>query len=61
VNILKLQDLKREAVKVRRNLDKISDRQEKEKALKTYAKLLHEIIEIRKFEAEKPVVIIRGK
>ena len=53
--------MKREAVKVRRNLDKISDRQEKEKALKTYAKLLHEIIEIRKFEAEKPVVIIRGK
>jgi len=61
MNILKLQDLKREAVKVRRNLDKISDLQEKERALKTYAKLLHEIIEIRKFEAEKPVVIIRGK
>jgi len=61
MNKLELQDLKREAVKVRRKLDKITDRQEKERALKTYAKLLHEIIEIRKFEAEKPIVIIRGK
>jgi len=61
MNAFKVQDLKREAVKVRRKLDTISDRQEKERALKTYAKLLHEIIEIRKFEAEKPVVIIRGK
>jgi len=61
MNKLELQDLKREAVKTRRKLDKITDRQEKERALKTYAKLLHEIIEIRKFEAEKPVVIIRGK
>jgi len=61
MNKLELQDLKREAVKVRRKLDKITDRQEKERALKTYAKLLHEIIEIKKFEAEKPVVIIRGK
>ena len=61
MNNLRVQELKREAVKVRGKLDKISDQQEKEKALKTYAKLLHEIIEIRKFEAEKPVIIIRGK
>jgi len=58
---LELRDLKQEAVKIRRKLDKITDRQEKERALKTYAKLLHEIIEVRKFEAEKPVVVIRGK
>jgi len=58
---LRAQELKREAVKIRSKLDKMTNRQEKEKALKTYAKLLHEIIEIRKFEAEKPVIIIRGK
>jgi len=56
-----VQELKREAVKIRRNLDRMVDRQEKEKALKTYAKLLHEIIEIRKFEAEKPVIVIHNK
>jgi len=61
VNNLRVQELKREAVKIRRNLDRMVDRQEKEKALKTYAKLLHEIIEIRKFEAEKPVIVIRSE
>jgi len=61
MNRLKLQDLKREAVKTRRKLDKITDRQEKERALKTYAKLLHEIIEIRKVEAEKPIMVIRSE
>ena len=61
MNRLKAEDLKREAVKVRRNLDRITDRQEKEKALKTYAKLLHDIIEMRRFEAEKPVMIVRSK
>jgi hypothetical protein len=61
MNRLKLQDLKREAVKMRRKLDKTTDRQEKERALKTYAKLLHEIIEIRKFEAENPVMLIRSE
>jgi len=60
MNRLKLQDLKREAIRTRRKLDKITDRQEKEKALRTYAKLLHEIIEIRKLEAEKPVMLIRS-
>ena len=61
MNRFKLQDLKREVVKTRRKLDKITDRQEKERALKTYAKLLHEIIEIRKFEAEKPIMLIRSE
>jgi len=61
MNKFELQDLKREAVKIRRKLDTLTDRQEKERALKTYAKLLHEIIEIRKFEAEKPVVVIRSR
>jgi len=57
----RLQDLKREAVKTRRKLDKITDRQEKDRALKTYAKLLHEIIEIRKAEAENPGMVIRSE
>lgn len=61
MNRFELQDLKREAVKVRRKLDKITDRQEKERALKIYAKLLHEIIEIRKVEAEGPVMVIRSE
>ena len=61
MNRLKLQDLKREAVRIRRKLDNITDRQEKERALKTYAKLLHEIIEIRKVEAEKPLMLIRSE
>jgi len=34
MNRLNLQDLKREAVRIRRKLDKITDRQEKERALK---------------------------
>lgn len=58
---LELQDLKREAVRIRRKLDKITDRQEKTRALKTYAKLLNEIIEIRKVEAEKPIMLIRSE
>ena len=58
---LELRDLKREAVKIRRKLDRITDRREKENALKTYAKLLHEIIEIRKVEAEKPIMLIRSE
>jgi len=57
---LELQDLKREAVRIRRKLDKITDRKEKARALKTYAKLLNEIIEIRKV-AEKPVMLIRSE
>lgn len=61
MNRLRLQDLKREAVRIRRKLDKITDRQEKEKTLKTYAKLLHEIMEIRKVEAEKPIMLIRSE
>ena len=58
MNRFKLQDLKREAVRMRRKLEKISDRQEKDRALKMYAKLLHEIIETRKVEAEKPVMVL---
>jgi len=61
MNRLNLQDLKREAVRIRRKLEKITDRQEKEKTLKTYAKLLHEIVEIRKVEAEKPIMLIRSE
>ena len=58
MNRFKLQDLKREAVRMRRKLDKISDRQEKDRASKMYAKLLHEIKETRKVEAEKPVMVL---
>ncbi len=61
MNRLNLQDLKREAVRIRRKLDKMTDRQEKEKVLKTYAKLLHEILEMRKVEAEKPIMLIRSE
>jgi len=57
----KLQSLKREAARMRKELDNITDRQEKDKALKTYAGLLHEIIETKRFKAENPGLVILKK
>ena len=57
----RLQDLKREAQRMRKKLDNITDRQEKDRTLKNYAKLLHDIKETRKFEAENPGLVILNK
>ena len=46
---------------MRRKLDNITDRQEKDRALKTYARLLHEIIETKRFKAENPGLVILNK
>ena len=57
----KLQDLKREALRMRRKLDNISDRQEKDRALKTYARLLYDIKEAKKLNVENPGLLILNK
>jgi len=57
----KLQDLKQEALRMRKKLDNITDRQEKDRTLRTYAKLLHDIKKTRKFEAENPGLVILNK
>ena len=57
----KLQNLKQEAARMRRELDNITDRQQRDKTLKTYAKLLHEIVEKKKFKAENPGLVILNR
>lgn len=44
MNKSELHSLKQEAIKIRRKLDKATNQQERERALRTYAKLLKEIV-----------------
>ena len=52
-----MSEINEELIKVRNKLDKVVDPQERAKVFKVYAKLLYEMIEIRKAEVEKRLLV----